>query len=308
MLEVYKQIAHAADSAVPVLITGESGTGKELVARAIHENSRRGGPAVRGRQLRRDRRDAAGVGAVRPRARRVHGRRGRHEGPVRAGARRHDLPRRDRRDVAGAAGQAAARPRRRARSVRSAATGPVRVDVRVIAATNRDLEQAVAEQRFRTDLYYRLNVIVIRVPPLRERRDDIPLLAANFLRRRLRADGRRVELITAALGALAAYDWPGNVRELENTVERLVLFSRGTVVDAADLPSAFHGAPQGDRRPAVRGAPVARGAGAPLPAARSRERRRQPDPRCGSHGHRQAHAVPHGGEIWDRPQGRVGHL
>ncbi|RPJ75430.1 MAG: sigma-54-dependent Fis family transcriptional regulator, partial [Acidobacteria bacterium] len=126
---------------------------------------------------------------------------------------------------------------------------PTRVDVRVVAATNVDLEKEVAEGRFRQDLYYRLSVIVILVPPLRERRADIPLLVEQFLENACGRAGRRVELTTAALGALAAYAWPGNVRELENTVERLVLFSRGTLVDLADLPPAFHGAPQamGDR-------------------------------------------------------------
>jgi DNA-binding NtrC family response regulator len=112
----------------------------------------------------------------------------------------------------------------------------VKVDVRVVAATNVDLEREVAAQRFRQDLYYRLSVIVIRVPALRERREDIPLLIETFLQNACSRAGRRAELTPAAIAALTAYRWPGNVRELENTIERLVVFSRGSMIDAADLP------------------------------------------------------------------------
>ena len=115
----------------------------------------------------------------------------------------------------------------------------VNVDARVISATNRDLEKEVAAQRFRQDLYYRLSVIVITVPPLRERRSDIPLLVAQFLQNASARAGRTVELAPEALDALTGYDWPGNVRELENTIERLVLFSRGSSIHASDLPPAI---------------------------------------------------------------------
>jgi two-component system response regulator AtoC len=119
---------------------------------------------------------------------------------------------------------------------------PVKVDNRVIAATNRDLERAVAEQQFRADLYYRLNVIVIRLPPLRERRDDIPLLVSAFLRTASARVERTVELSPGALDLMVAYDWPGNVRQLENTVERLVLLSPGTVIGADDLTNLLQNA------------------------------------------------------------------
>jgi DNA-binding NtrC family response regulator len=112
----------------------------------------------------------------------------------------------------------------------------VKVDVRVVAATNADLEREVTAQRFRQDLYYRLSVIVIRVPALRERREDIPLLIDTFLQNACARAGRRVDLSPAAVSALTMYRWPGNVRELENTIERLVVFSRGSVIDVADLP------------------------------------------------------------------------
>jgi DNA-binding NtrC family response regulator len=121
-------------------------------------------------------------------------------------------------------------------------TRTIRVDNRVIAATNRDLERAISEQQFRADLYYRLSVIVIRVPSLRQRRDDIPLLIAAFLKRVCAREGRQVELSSGALDLLHAYDWPGNVRQLENTIERIVLFSRGTVVGPDDLQLALHDA------------------------------------------------------------------
>src|SRR6185503_4398177 len=107
------------------------------------------------------------------------------------------------------------------------------VDLRVIAATNRDLRQMVAEGKFQEDLFYRLNVIPIHIPPLRERREDIPALVEHFVKKHARRTGRRVERIEpAALSALQQYDWPGNVRELENTVERAVVLSQGPVVTA----------------------------------------------------------------------------
>jgi DNA-binding NtrC family response regulator len=120
------------------------------------------------------------------------------------------------------------------------------VDVRVIAATHRDLERAAREGTFRQDLYYRLHVFSVRVPPLRERREDVPLLAAHFLAG-FAARGRGAASLTpAAVAALAAHGWPGNVRELENTLERLAVEARGGTIDVADLPSAFR-----ERKPSL---------------------------------------------------------
>jgi DNA-binding NtrC family response regulator len=108
-----------------------------------------------------------------------------------------------------------------------------RVDLRVIAATNRDLRQMVTDGRFQEDLFYRLNVIPIHIPPLRERRDDIPALVEHFVRKHAQRTGRRIERIDeGVLAALQQYDWPGNVRELENTIERAVVLSPGPVVSA----------------------------------------------------------------------------
>jgi two-component system response regulator HydG len=117
------------------------------------------------------------------------------------------------------------------------ATEPVSIDVRLVAATNRDLEEEVRRGTFRGDLYYRLNVIAIHLPPLRERRDDVPLLADSFLRRSARLRGEEPKtLAPAALDALVAYQWPGNVRELENAMERAVILTPGDVIAPTALP------------------------------------------------------------------------
>jgi two-component system response regulator HydG len=120
------------------------------------------------------------------------------------------------------------------------------VDVRVIAATNVDLERAVQEHRFREDLYYRLRVIEIRLPPLRERKEDVPLLVEHFVRKYAAKDGKLVTgLEPEALAALVDHHWPGNVRELENAVERAVVLARGERVRRADLtPEIQHRAAQ----------------------------------------------------------------
>src|SRR4029453_17857202 len=106
-----------------------------------------------------------------------------------------------------------------------------RVDVRVIAATNRDLRQMVADGRFQEDLFYRLNVIPIALPPLRERREDLPALIEHFVHKHAARTGRRIDRVDeAVLTTLQQYDWPGNVRELENTIERAVVLSGGPVL------------------------------------------------------------------------------
>jgi two-component system response regulator HydG len=112
-----------------------------------------------------------------------------------------------------------------------------RVDIRLVAATNKDLRRAVAEGRFREDLFYRLNVIAVTVPPLRDRREDIPLLVDHFLSRFREKNMKAVAGCTrAALDALSAHDWPGNVRELENAIERAVVLTKSSAIDVEDLP------------------------------------------------------------------------
>jgi DNA-binding NtrC family response regulator len=238
MLAVYKQIAYAADSTAPVLILGESGTGKELVSRAIHGNGPRASrPFV-----------AINCGAI-PETlleSELFGHtRGAFTGAVA-----------DRKGIIEQASggtvlldeigeTSLALQVRLLRTIEEGEVRPVgagrivKVDSRVISATNRDLEKEVAAQRFRQDLFYRLSVIVITVPPLRDRRADIPLLTAQFLQNACARAGRAVELAPDALDALTGHDWPGNVRELENTIERLVLFSRGSSIHASDLPPAI---------------------------------------------------------------------
>jgi DNA-binding NtrC family response regulator len=122
-------------------------------------------------------------------------------------------------------------------------TRSMRVDVRLVAASNQDLAQMVRDKRFREDLFYRLNVITVHVPPLRERREDIPVLAQHFLRVYAAKNNRKLEgLSEDALRRLEAYAWPGNVRELENVIERGVVLARGAQVDVVDLPPEIAGA------------------------------------------------------------------
>jgi DNA-binding NtrC family response regulator len=239
MLAVYKQIAFAADSSAPVLILGESGTGKELVSKAIHANSGRAArPFV-----------ALNCGAIAEtllESELFGHMRGAFTGAVA-----------DRKGILEQASggtvlldeigeTSLALQVRLLRTIEDGevrpvgASRPVKVDARVISATNKDLEREVAEQRFRQDLFYRLSVIVITVPPLRERQADIPLLVERFLQSANARARRSVELSEEALAALVGYSWPGNVRELENLIERLVLFSRGASIDVSDLPPAIN--------------------------------------------------------------------
>ena len=119
-----------------------------------------------------------------------------------------------------------------------------RVDVRVIAATNRNLRQMTTEGRFLEDLFYRLNVIPVEIPPLRERRDDIPLLVEHFVRKHAQRAGKRIDRVEPAfLESLAGYDWPGNVRELENAIERAVVLSTTGILSPLSLPAPSPGAP-----------------------------------------------------------------
>jgi DNA-binding NtrC family response regulator len=114
-------------------------------------------------------------------------------------------------------------------------TQPVKIDCRLVAATNADLEREVAEGRFRADLFYRLNVIPIRLPSLRQRRDDIPLLVDHFLKRHVQ-NGPQKTIGKEAMELLLKYDWPGNVRELENVMERALILDEGGIIGPEDLP------------------------------------------------------------------------
>jgi formate hydrogenlyase transcriptional activator len=144
---------------------------------------------------------------------------------------------------------------------RLGSTHTVRVDVRLVAATNRDLARMVADGQFRNDLYYRLNVFPVVLPPLRERRDDIPMLARHFTQRFARRMGRRIETIpTAVMDALVRYPWPGNIRELQNVIERAVILTPGSAlrIPTGDLTV-------GDQGPGKTGQ-GSEGADGPLPS------------------------------------------
>ena len=172
----------------------------------------------------------------------------------------------------------------------------MKVDLRLVAATNQDLRAAVREGRFREDLYYRLNVIAVPIPPLRDRRDDIPLLAEHFLRLYAARNERQLAGFSrAAAEALSRYDWPGNVRELENTVERAVVLSRGTAIELDDLPPEVRTRRRRSGRRAiavVRGRDAAGGDRTPgHPRDAGPRRRRQAAVRAAAR-HRDAHHLP----------------
>jgi len=122
-------------------------------------------------------------------------------------------------------------------------TKRVPINIRILAATNRDLEQAVSQGTFRRDLYFRLNVLSVKIPPLKERRQDIPLLVDHFLERLSREAGIQRVLSDDAMKALLAYDWPGNVRELENCLERACALTTAPLMQLRDLPTYIHGLP-----------------------------------------------------------------
>ncbi len=166
---------------------------------------------------------------------------------------------------------------------RLGATRSRKVDVRLVAATNQDLERAMAEGRFRRDLYYRLSVFPIQIPPLRERREDIPLIAWAFVERRQADLGRHIEQIPRdVMDALVAYDWPGNVRELENVLERALILSPGKALRLDDpLRAAGRAASPAAAAPAVGSSPGAGPASDHSFDAMAREHVRAVLERCG---------------------------
>src|SRR6266566_5862978 len=235
MLTLVEQIA---DSSATILIQGESGTGKELVARTIHERSaRRNGPfvAVNCAALPETLLESELFGYEKGA---FTGAAGRKEGRFEL-ADGGTLFLDEVSDLSAVTQPKILRVLQEGEFERLGGTKTMRVDVRIVAATNQELAQMVREKRFREDLYYRLNVISVRVPPLRDRHEDVPLLAQHFLRVYAAKNNRQLDGFTdEALGCLEAYSWPGNVRELENVVERAVVLARGLRVDAADLPDA----------------------------------------------------------------------
>ena len=235
MEKLYRIIAKAANSIHPVLILGESGTGKEMVARSIHYS----GPY-------RDRPfipvDCGSLvptlieselfgyvkGAFTGANHSKDGLMAMAEGGTIFLDEVGELP------VDLQAKMLRAIQEKEIRPVGS--TKRVPINVRILAATNRDLEQAVTHGSFRRDLYFRLNVLSLRIPALRERRQDIPLLVGHFMERMARTSGQEKVLSDEALKAMLAYDWPGNVRELENCLERSYAFTSGPLIHVTDMP------------------------------------------------------------------------
>ncbi len=235
MEKLYRIIAKAANSVHPVLILGESGTGKEMVARSIHYS----GPF-------RDKPfipiDCGSLvptlieselfgyvkGAFTGANQSKDGLMAMAEGGTIFLDEVGELP------VDLQAKMLRAIQEKEIRPVGS--TKRIPINVRILAATNRDLDRAVMEGTFRRDLYFRLNVLSLRIPALRERRQDIPLLIGHFLERMTRTSGQEKVLSDDALKAMLAYDWPGNVRELENCLERSYAFTTGPAIHVADLP------------------------------------------------------------------------
>jgi len=243
--EVFELMRRAAPARSTILVVGESGTGKELVARAIHRLSPRGdGPfvPVHTSAIPADLLESTLFGHVKGAfTGAINTRKGLFEaahngtlfldevGTISAETQTKLLRVIQEREV------------RRVGSVEAKA-----VDARLVAATNTDLWEEVQKGRFREDLYYRLNVITIEMPPLRERDGDIPLLTTHFLRIFSEENQREIEgFSSAAMDALSDYHWPGNVRELENAVERAVVLCRGATIELDELPQAVRGEARG---------------------------------------------------------------
>jgi formate hydrogenlyase transcriptional activator len=243
--EVLDQLAIVAPTVATVLIEGETGTGKELIARAIHRNSdRRHRPFVKvncasipAELLESElfgHEKGSFTGAIAQRIGRFEAAHGGTlfldeigELPL------HLQPK-------------LLRAVQEQEFERVGGNRTIQVDVRIVAATNRDLKAMVEENRFRADLYYRLAVFPLNIPPLRERREDIPALARYFVRKHAERMGRNIESIpTYALDALSTYDWPGNIRELQNVIERSVVLSAGSELRVALTELGASGAPVG---------------------------------------------------------------
>ena len=241
MQDVFRAIGRLSQSHVTVLITGESGTGKELVANALHKHSPRSArpfvalntTAIAAELLESElfgHERGAFTGAD---ARRI----GRFEQAHTGTLFLDEIG-----DMSPALQTRLLRVLAEGEFYRVGGQQPIRVDVRIIAATNQDLDVAVREGRFREDLFHRLNVIHIATPPLRERREDIPLLVGHYLREAARELGTSPKTVTAdALALLKGCGWPGNVRQLVNACRRLTVTAPGAEIQAADIPAELGG-------------------------------------------------------------------
>jgi transcriptional regulator with GAF, ATPase, and Fis domain len=239
MQEIYKQISKVAPTNSTVLIRGESGTGKELVARSIHQNSLRADKpfvVVNCTSLTESLLESELFG---------------HEKGAFTGAINQKKGKLEIADggsvfldeigeLSPALQSKLLRVLQEREFDRVGGTRPIKIDVRFIAATNKDLEQAIVENNFRSDLFYRLNVITINLPPLRERREDIPLLATHFAKKHSKQSKKKpIGISGEARSYLRNYDWPGNVRELENVIERAIVLTTNDAIFPEDLPETL---------------------------------------------------------------------
>src|SRR3989441_1834751 len=241
MQEVYKTVGKVAKSDATVLVTGESGTGKELVAEAIHYNSnRRSGPLVKV--------SCAALPETLLEAELFGHEKGSFTGALAMRKGRFELA--DKGTIfLDEIGEITPSVQTKLLRVlqdriieRVGSSVTIKVDIRVIVATNQDLGKLVEQNKFREDLFYRLNVISIPMPPLRDRKEDVPLLVEHFLaKHRYSATAQPAAISEEALNRLIAYDWPGNVRELENVVQRAVVLSRGQIITSRELPFGDEG-------------------------------------------------------------------
>jgi two-component system response regulator PilR (NtrC family) len=244
--EIFSTIERLGDSKATVLVMGESGTGKELVAKAIHFNSnRKAGPFVTvncgaiPQELMESELFGHVKGAFTGALSAKQGLFEVADGGTLFLDEVSELPLHLQVKLLRVLEDPEIRP--------VGGVKPVRVDVRIVAATNRDLAQAMAAGTFRQDLYYRLNVILLQLPPLRERREDLPLLVDHFLRKFAEASGQPIKVVSPeAFTILESYPWPGNVRELENVIERAVTLERGPVLGPEALPESLKNRPAFD--------------------------------------------------------------
>ena len=236
---VYNLIEKVADSDSTILILGESGTGKELVARAIHYNSRRANMpliTVNCAAIPEELLETELFGHVKGSFTGAHATKPGRFDAANGGTIFLD-------EIGDMSLKLQVKILRVLQERKFEPVGSTKthdVDVRIITATNRNLEEEVKKRQFREDLFYRLNVIPIKIPPLRERRSDIPLLVQHFIQKFNKENDRHIEgLSKAAMNVLVKYDWPGNIRELENLVERLVILKPAGMIEEVDIPLAF---------------------------------------------------------------------
>jgi two-component system, NtrC family, response regulator HydG len=246
MQDLLETVAMVAPTEATVLIQGESGTGKELIANAIHQNSPRGNHpfikincAALPETLLESELFGHEKGAF-------TGATGRRQGRFQL-AHRGSILLDEIAEMSTATQSKVLRVLQEREFEPVGSSETVKVDTRIIAATNKNLQEEVKANRFREDLYYRINVVNVTVPALRERRDDIPLLVDFFLKRYAEKNRRHLKGVTPkAMDLLMRYDWPGNIRELENVVERAVIMGRGDFITPEELPGALKNLDPGD--------------------------------------------------------------